>query len=71
MPESTMIKSQEIGSLMDNIRTLPPDRQLLLILKFVDDMTNKEIALIMGKSEGAIKSLYHRTLIQLRNTMQE
>lgn len=71
MPESTMIMSQEIGSLMDNIRTLPPDRQLLLILKFVDDMTNKEIALIMGKSEGAIKSLYHRTLIQLRNTMQE
>jgi RNA polymerase sigma-70 factor (ECF subfamily) len=44
---------------------------MLLILKFVDDMTNIEIASIMGKSEGAIKSLYHRTLLQLRDRMEE
>jgi RNA polymerase sigma-70 factor (ECF subfamily) len=34
-------------------------------------MTNAEIATIMGKSEGAIKSLYHRTLLQLRDRMNE
>ncbi len=67
MPESSMIKNQEIGELMTYVRTLPADRQMLLILKFVDDLTNQEIAAIMGKSEGAIKSLYHRTLLQLRD----
>ncbi|RJQ43851.1 MAG: sigma-70 family RNA polymerase sigma factor [Anaerolineaceae bacterium] len=71
LPESSMIKDQEIGALMVYVRTLPPDRQMLLILKFLDDMTNAEIATIMGKSEGAIKSLYHRTLLQLRDRMNE
>ena len=70
LSESSMIKDQEIGVLMDNIHTLPADRQLLLILKFVDDLTNAEIAEIMNKSEGAIKSLYHRTLLQLRDRME-
>lgn len=29
-------------------------------------MSNKDVGQIMGKSEGAIKSLYHRTLKELR-----
>ncbi|NMB61751.1 MAG: hypothetical protein GYA52_02625, partial [Chloroflexi bacterium] len=62
---------QEISGLMVYVRTLPADRQMLLILKFVDDLTNVEIAEIMGKSEGAIKSLYHRTLLQLRDRMDK
>jgi RNA polymerase sigma-70 factor (ECF subfamily) len=48
------------------IRRENPDRQQLLILKFVEQMSNREIAQIMGRSEGAIKSLYHRTLLALR-----
>ncbi len=45
---------------------MPADRQELLILKFVDQLSNAEIGAIMGRSEGAIKSLYHRTLLSLR-----
>ena len=50
------------------IRRMPDDRQQLIILKFVEQMSNREIAQIMGRSEGAIKSLYHRTLLALRDT---
>jgi len=71
MPESSMIKNQEVGELLTNVRRLPADRQMLLILKFVDGLTNMEIAAIMGKSEGAIKSLYHRTLLQLRSRIEQ
>jgi RNA polymerase sigma-70 factor (ECF subfamily) len=46
---------------------MPEDRQQLLILKFVEQMTNRQIAEIMGRTEGAIKSLYHRTLLALRD----
>jgi RNA polymerase sigma-70 factor (ECF subfamily) len=35
----------------------------------VEDYSNAEIGEIMGKSEGAIKSLYHRALIALREEM--
>jgi RNA polymerase sigma-70 factor (ECF subfamily) len=49
------------------IRSLPPERQQLLILKFVDHLSNAEIGSIMRRSEGAVKSLYHRTLLHLRD----
>ena len=68
-PESALVKSQEVEQLLKGIRRLSPDRQQLLILKFVEDYSNAEIADIMGKSEGAIKSLYHRALIALRVEM--
>jgi len=41
------------------------------LLKYLEDLSNAEIALIMGRSEGAIKSLYHRALLALREEMQE
>ena len=45
------------------------DRQQLLILKFVERLSNAEIGVIMGRTEGAIKSLYHRTLNTLRDEL--
>jgi RNA polymerase sigma-70 factor (ECF subfamily) len=39
-------------------------------LKFVEQMPNAQIGQIMGRSEGAIKSLYHRTLIALREDLR-
>lgn len=70
-PERAMEKTQEVEQLLQGIRRLSPDRQQLLILKFVEDLSNAEIADIMGKSEGAIKSLYHRALIALRVEMEK
>ena len=55
--------------LLRAIRQLPPDRQQLLILKFAEQMSNVEIAQVMGRTEGAIKSLYHRTLVTLRGEL--
>ena len=51
------------------IRRLPSERQNLLILKFVENISNAEIGEIMGRSEGAVKSLYHRTLLALRDQL--
>lgn len=65
-PESAIEKTQESEKLMKAIRKLPPERQQLIILKFVEGLSNLEIGVIMRKSEGAIKSLYHRTLESLR-----
>ncbi len=70
-PEKAMEKTQEVEQLLQGIRRLSPDRQQLLILKFVEDYSNAEIADIMGKSEGAIKSLYHRALLSLRSEMEK
>jgi RNA polymerase sigma-70 factor (ECF subfamily) len=65
-PESSTIAAEEQQMLLKAVRRLPPDRQQLLILKFVERLSNAEIGEIMGRTEGAIKSLYHRTLNALR-----
>lgn len=70
-PERNLVRSQEEESLLRMIRKLPPERQNLLILKFVENMSNAEIGKIMGRSEGAVKSLYHRTLLALRDQLED
>lgn len=71
LPERELEKTQEKELLLNAIRRLPPDRQQLILLKFLEDLSNGEIAVIMGKTEGAIKSLYHRSLIALREQVLE
>jgi RNA polymerase sigma-70 factor (ECF subfamily) len=65
-PESHVELEDEQKKMLRLIRHQPSERQQLLILKFVEQMSNREIGQIMGRTEGAIKSLYHRTLIALR-----
>lgn len=60
-------ESQEL--LLQVVHGLPAERQQLLILKFVARHSNHQIGQIMGRSEGAIKSLYHRTLLSLRKEL--
>ena len=66
-PETTLLRTEKQDALLRLIRTLPSDRQQLLILKFVEGYSNVEIGKIMNRSEGAVKSLYHRTLLALRD----
>ncbi|HNT22732.1 MAG TPA: sigma-70 family RNA polymerase sigma factor [Anaerolineales bacterium] len=69
-PEATLVHSEERERLLQIIRGLSAERQQLLILKFVEHMSNAEIGQIMGRTEGAVKSLYHRTLLALRDDME-
>lgn len=70
IPEKQIEKRQEVEFLLKAIHKLSNDRQMVLILKYVEDLSNKEIGDILGKSEGAIKSLYHRTLLELRDFLE-
>jgi RNA polymerase sigma-70 factor (ECF subfamily) len=66
MPEEETESKEEQRHLLDSIRRLPEDRQQLLILKYVERLSNAEIGKIMDRTEGAVKSLYYRTLSALR-----
>lgn len=68
-PAALAEEREEQDLLLQAVRRLPPERQQLLILKFVEQMSNAEIAQVMGRTEGAIKSLYHRTLVALREDL--
>jgi RNA polymerase sigma-70 factor (ECF subfamily) len=68
-PEQELLRVEERERLLGVLRTLPADRQQLILLKFGEHFSNAEIARIMGRTEGAIKSLYHRTLLSLRDEL--
>jgi RNA polymerase sigma-70 factor (ECF subfamily) len=69
-PDKHAEAKEERERLLAAIRRLPEDRQQLLALKFVENLSNAEIGDIMERTEGAIKSLYHRTLIALRDDLE-
>jgi len=70
-PHEAIEEQEDQERLLRAVRRLPPERQELLILKFVEGLSNAEIGAVMGRTEGAVKSLYHRTLVALRRQLAE
>lgn len=52
------------------ITQLTADQQQVLMLKFFADMSNNEIARMLGRTEGAVKALQHRALTALSQILQ-
>ncbi len=65
-PDRAVEAADEAEQLLRALRRLPADRQQLILLKYVERLSNAEIGQIMDRTEGAVKSLYHRTLQALR-----
>jgi len=70
-PAARAERSNREDVLLAAVRGLAPDRQQLIILKHVEGMTNAEIGEVMNRTEGAIKSLYHRALEALRDDLED
>ena len=67
-PSAEIAAMQSIGrqSMLELIEGLSTEQQQVLTLKFVFSLPNAEVATILGKTEGAIKSLQHRALVSLQ-----
>lgn len=59
-------KNEEYRSLQEGISHLPPKYQEVIALKYFEDKEIREIAEIMCKREGTVKSLLHRGIEKLR-----
>jgi RNA polymerase sigma-70 factor (ECF subfamily) len=71
-PSAEALAMRTIGreSMLEMIEGLSPEQQQVLTLKFVFSFNNGEVAAILGKTEGAIKSLQHRALAALQKQLQ-
>jgi RNA polymerase sigma-70 factor (ECF subfamily) len=56
-PEAALLHNEEKEGLLLVIRNLPEDRQHLLILKFVEHLSNAEIGLVMGVPKERSRAL--------------
>lgn len=67
---AALATAEEVALMQRAVAGLPEERQQLIFLKYVDGLSNAEIGRVMGRSEGAIKSLLHRTLRALRKEIR-
>jgi RNA polymerase sigma-70 factor, ECF subfamily len=61
-PERLWLKREQGDELQAAVRRLPPDQRQAILLKFEGRLKNKEIGVIMERSEGAVKLLLFRAV---------
>jgi RNA polymerase sigma-70 factor (ECF subfamily) len=59
---ATVTQRIELARVWDVIERLPAERRRALVLRFVNEMSTREIADVLGRSEGATRVLIHRSL---------
>ena len=70
-PEALALQRDRLERVTQVLDELTPDRQEALTLRFFGELSNKEVAQVMGKSEAAVKMLVYRALRQLRRSCGE
>jgi RNA polymerase sigma-70 factor, ECF subfamily len=69
--EDEALESIGRRSMLELIENLSHEQQQVLMLKFVFSFSNGEAGTILGKSEGAVKSLQHRALASLQKQLPQ
>jgi RNA polymerase sigma-70 factor (ECF subfamily) len=64
-------RALERGQIQIALKHLTDEQRQVVVLKFIQGFDNRSVAKILGRSEGAIKSLQHRALGSLRKVMSE
>jgi RNA polymerase sigma-70 factor (ECF subfamily) len=61
-PQRMVEQKEAFARLQRAMQGLSEEQRLVILAKFGEDMSNAEVAVWLGKSEGAVKSLQHRAL---------
>ncbi len=70
-PESTWETASLQKDMREALKKLTPDQQHVLALRFADDRSLEETALVIGKNVNAVKALQFRALGTLRRYLTE
>ena len=68
-PESMAERALERGQIQIALKHLTDEQRQVIVLKFIQGFDNRSVGRIMGRSEGAVKSLQHRALGRLRRVL--
>ena len=71
MPQSELSQKFELEKVMRAVHALKPDYQDVIIMRFIEDLSLRETASAMKKTEGAIKLMQHRAIEELKKMLGE
>jgi RNA polymerase sigma-70 factor, ECF subfamily len=69
--EGAVVARESAASALRAVERLSADRRRAIVLRFVHEMSTSEIAQILGRSEGAVRVLIHRSLRGLARELGE
>jgi RNA polymerase sigma-70 factor (ECF subfamily) len=61
----------DMEKVMAAIRRLKPEYQDVIIFRFIEDLSVRETAVAMHKTEGAVKLMQHRAIEELKKSVHE
>ncbi|MGH3311816.1 MAG: ECF subfamily RNA polymerase sigma factor, BldN family [Streptomyces sp.] len=70
-PEDSVLESLSNAALLEAVRRLNPQQQECVTLRFLQGLSVAETARVMGKNEGAIKTLQYRAVRTLARLLPE
>jgi len=63
------VTGEQVDALRGAVKHLTSEQQEVLVLRFVQDMSSRQVAKMLGKNEGAIRALQFRALGRLRKLL--
>ncbi|MBT3155598.1 sigma-70 family RNA polymerase sigma factor [Streptomyces sp. CHD11] len=70
-PEDSVLESLSNAALLDAVRRLNPQQRECVTLRFLNGLSVAETARVMGKNEGAIKTLQYRAVRTLARLLPD
>jgi RNA polymerase sigma-70 factor, ECF subfamily len=70
-PEDSVLESLSNTALLSAVRKLNPQQQECVTLRFLQGLSVAETARVMGKNEGAIKTLQYRAVRTLARLLPD
>jgi RNA polymerase sigma-70 factor (ECF subfamily) len=65
------VRGEDVEALRGAVKYLTGEQQEVLTLRFVENLSSREVATILGKNEGAIRALQFRALGRLRKILRD
>lgn len=64
-PAGLVARADELRAVLNALSDLPEDRRQVVLLRFVDELSSREIGEVLGRSPAAVRVLLHRALRDL------
>jgi RNA polymerase sigma-70 factor (ECF subfamily) len=69
--EATVVQQERVARVRRALQSLTPLQQQVIVLRFLEEKSLKEVAQIVERTVGAVKGLQHRGLQTLQHILQE
>ncbi len=70
-PINIIIKKEKLETLQEALNMLSEDQRTILVLRIFNDMPFKQVAILVGKSEDAVDSLFRRAIVSFKNNFEK